>query len=408
MPEVRPGRTRSFTCVAHARHPRWLFFAAMSAARHPLARARFFRWSRRTLIVLAIFVLLLLALRIAAPFVVRDAVNRRLSQIDGYRGQVADVDLQLLRGGYRINRFQLDRHVGDDFKAFASAGEIDFTLAWRELLRGRVLSDIEATDATLTYVPVPEDQTAAPIDEPPWQDVINDLFPIEITHFVVHRGRIRLEDEEAEPPVDVGLEALELVATGLRNRPVRGGEERPAHIRLYGTTVGGGRVELYATAEPLAPEPHFDLNLAIEGVDLPALNDYLRAYANVDVSEGTFMMYAELAASEGRFEGYVKPFFENVTFEDYPHQEKPVLSRIWETLVSAVATLLKNKPRDQVATRIPLSSEFGDPEIGFWATVGNLFRHGFIEAFTEDIEGTVEPEEAEPAGGADDRREEND
>lgn len=370
----------------------------MSTARHLLARARLLRWSRRALITVATALLVLLALRIAAPIVLRDAINRRLSRIDGYDGRVADVDLQLWRGAYRIDQLELDRRVGDSLEPFAYAHEIDFSLAWRELLRGRVLSDIEADQATLTYVPVPEDETAAPIDEPPWQDVINDLFPIEITRLVIHRGGLQLLDEEAEPPVDIGLEAMELVATDLRNRPEPGGDPLPARITARGTTVGGGNVILSATADPLAMQPHFDLNLQIEAVSLPKLNDYLRAYANIDVSEGTFMMYAELAAAEGRFEGYVKPFFEDVSFQDYPHQEKPVLERVWETIVSGLATILKNKPRDQVATRIPVSGEFSDPEMGFWATIGNLFRHGFVEALTESVEGTVDPGDAAENG----------
>lgn len=38
------------------------------------------------------------------------------------------------------------------------------------------------------------------------------------------------------------------------------------------------------------------------------------------------------------------------------------------------------------------------PEVGPWATITNLFRHGFVRAFNPTIEGTVDPDNALPTG----------
>jgi hypothetical protein len=59
---------------------------------------------------------------------------------------------------------------------------------------------------------------------------------------------------------------------------------------------------------------------------------------------------------------------------------------------------VKNKPRDQVATRIPFQGEFGDSQVGLWATVRNLFRHGFVRAFNPVVEGSVDPDKVPPPG----------
>ena len=40
---------------------------------------------------------------------------------------------------------------------------------------------------------------------------------------------------------------------------------------------------------------------------------------------------------------------------------------------------MKNKSRDQVGTRIPFQGRFGDPQVGLWTTITNLFRHGFVD-----------------------------
>lgn len=349
------------------------------------------RWSRRTLTFAAIVLVIAIGLRIAAPYVLRDAINRRLAAIEGFHGYVTDVDLSLWRGAYQLQDTKLTRRVGQIDEPFFSARKIDFSLAWRELLRGRVLSDIIATDLTLTYTPVPEDTPATPIDAPPWQDVIQDIFPIDIGYFVVQGGRLAYFDEHVTPVVDVSLEKLDVVATGLRNRVEESDEELPARILVHGTSIGGGRVRMTAAAAPLEPQPRFEVDIEMTDVNLPALNDYLRAYGRVDVSRGSMQLYAEMTARDGRFEGYVKPLFNDVTFADLGPSDKGLAGLLWERLVAGLVTLFKNKERDQLGTRIPFQGEIGDPQIGVWRTFVNLFRHGFIRALTERLESPAEP-----------------
>jgi hypothetical protein len=119
------------------------------------------------------------------------------------------------------------------------------------------------------------------------------------------------------------------------------------------------------------------------------LNDFLLAYGNVDVSRGEFQLFMEVAAAEGKYDGYIKPFFDDVDFKNVSDEDKNVGQRIWENVVSGLSKLVKNKPRDQVATRIPFSGEFGDTDVGVLATIGNLLRHGFGRALAERFEGRV-------------------
>ncbi|HWA07972.1 MAG TPA: DUF748 domain-containing protein [Opitutaceae bacterium] len=367
--------------------------ALPSPAHAPLHFAdRVRRWERRTLIVVAILAGLLLALRLAAPYAVRSAINHRLAKIEGYNGNVRDVDLHLWRGAYELQDVKLTRQVGNEQAPFLAAGDIDFSLAWRELIHGQILSDIAVRDLTLTYVPTPAKEDAASIREVPWQKVIEDIFPIDITRFTVQRGRIEFRDDKANPPVDIALEQLTLEATGLRNRAGGGNEELPAKIHLNGTTIGGGKLVLNIALEPLAARPHFDLDASLEGVSLPALNSYLRAYGKVDVSAGTFKAYSEMAGKDGHFEGYIKPFFNDVSFKDLANEDKSLGQKVWEKVVAGLVTIFKNKSRNQLGTKIPFSGDLDDPKAGLLATFGNLFRHGFIKALTERVEGVPLPD----------------
>ena len=58
---------------------------------------------------LAALLLLLLALHLALPYLVRDYLNGKLADMGDYRGHIADVDLALWRGAYRIDGLSIVR-----------------------------------------------------------------------------------------------------------------------------------------------------------------------------------------------------------------------------------------------------------------------------------------------------------
>jgi hypothetical protein len=361
-------------------------------------------WPRRVLLTVIIVAGVLLAARIALPYVVKKQVNDRLAKIPGYWGEVGDIGISLIRGAYSLHDLGIYKISGAVREPFVKAKHIDFSVAWRELFRGKIVSDIIIKNIELNFVAAGSEAVSQKDIDRRWQDVVNDLFPLEITFLEVTDGLVRYQDLTRKPPVDVFIKNTHVLATGLRNRAGERGEEFPAKIRVEGETLGGGKVSLFVTADPLAPHPHFHLSAKVDGVNLPALNESLKAYANVDVSRGTFQMAAEMGAKDGGFQGYVKPFFEDLDFNNLEDRNKGVFTRLWEKAVQGLAWLVKNKPRDQVATRIPFQGRFGDPQIGLLATIANLFRHGFVRAFNPTVEGSVRPENVLSTGESADGR----
>ena len=352
------------------------------------------------MITIAVIAVVLIAARIALPYFVEYKVNERLASIPGYSGGVSDVDIALFRGAYSLNNVAIYKVNGAAREPFVVAKYIDFSVAWRELFRGKVVSDVFAENLELNFVGAGTKEESQKDIDRRWQDVVKDLFPLEITHFEVRNGMLRYQDLTRQPKVDLFIKNMQLVATGLRNRVKKDGGEFPAEITLHGDTLGSGKLNLFIAAEPLAEQPHFHLSAKVDQVNLPDLNESLKAYANVDVGRGTFQMAAEMAGKDGGFQGYIKPFFENLDFNNLEDTKKNVFSRVWENMVGGLAWLVKNKPRDQVGTRIPFQGRFGDPKVGLWATISNLFRHGFIRAFNPTVEGSVDPKNVLPSGNS--------
>src|SRR5688572_15715649 len=94
----------------------------------PPARARKKRRWRIILWVVGI----LLAIRIALPYVLLHLVNDRLAHMPGYAGHVEDIDLALIRGAYQIEQLRLDKvdSLTQDTSPFMAAGVIDLSVEW--------------------------------------------------------------------------------------------------------------------------------------------------------------------------------------------------------------------------------------------------------------------------------------
>jgi hypothetical protein len=359
----------------------------------PPARRRFpCGWRRTCLIVLAVVVAVLGVARIAAPYYVKDAIDRRLAAIPGYTGRVDGVMLHLWRGAYRIDGMRIEKRDGHVTEPFFSAKRIDFSIAWNEVFHGRLVSRIYAKDAQLAFERGPDAASSQLTADKRWQDVVNDLFPIDITYLDIDGGVLKFVDTTHKPEVDISIHDLRVHASGLQNRPAPDGDPYPAKIDVTGVSIGGGDLHLFTKLQPLAEKPHFQLNIELKKVDLPALNDFLKAYTGVEVAGGRFEVFAQMEMGDGRYDGYVKPFFSDLNFSDVKDEDKSLGHKIWKSIVAGIANLVKNKNSKQVATRIPFSGETDTMDIHTWKTIENALHHGFVKALSQGFEGTPNPD----------------
>ena len=361
----------------------------------PARKGRFLRWSGRTLVVVGVAAAILLAARLLAPGYLKRAINRRMSEVPGHNGHVEGIGLHVWRGAYRIDGLAIVKTNGMVSEPFFAADRIDFSVSWMEIFRGRLVSDITITNARLNFVRGPTEETSQLTADKRWQDVINDIFPIVINRLVIKGGVLRFVDTTHDPRVEIAVRNLSLEATGLRNRPTDSGGEFPARINLSGKTIGNGDLRLFAKLDPLAEQANFELAVELTKVTLPALNDILRAYVHVDVSEGRFEVFGQMGMRNGRYEGYVKPFVDHLDFKYAGDAKKSLGERVWKDMVADIAALIRDGKHKQIATRIPFSGESGHADVRTWKSIGNTLHHGFIKALSHGFEGTTHPDDKE-------------
>lgn len=342
-------------------------------------------------------IVVIAAARIAAPYVLESQINRRLQKIPDYTGKVGAIHLSVLRGAYQILDLNILKRDGDPNEPFFAAKRIDFSIAWRRLFAGQLVSDIYVEDARVTFLNAPSAQASQLQADRRWQDVIQDIFPIDITRCQINRGTVRYVDTARTPKVDISIHDLQAIVTGLRNRPDKSGLPYPSHLTVDGTVLGSGHLSVDAQIDALAAQPHFFGKLDLTKVDLPQLDDFLRAYGHVDVSKGTLQVYIEAKAEGGAFDGYVKPFFEDLAFTNDNIENDNVGKRIWQAFVSVMTKIVKNHQKNQLATQIPFSGRFDDPKVGVLATIKNLLSNGFVHALSEGFNTDKKSNAEQPA-----------
>lgn len=364
----------------------------------PFFWRRWKRLSRATLVTFAILAVLLLAARLALPLVLRVAFNSRLDKIPDYTGSVERVEVALWRGAYTLNGLVIRKRTGRISEPYFRAERIDFSVAWRELLRGKFVGDVTMEKPMLTLIAGPSSDVTQLAADHRWQEAINDIFPIDITWLRINEGQLRFINHSTKPRVDLRVAHVRGLATGMRHRAQEERNEFPATISLAGETMGGGGLKIIVQLEPLAIDPHFLLKLELEKVSLPAMNEFLRAYGGFDVSQGAFSCYLEVVVRNGHFAGYVKPFFDQVVFSQVPGDPSSLKQEVWEWFVSTTAWVLKNHSSDEVATRIPISGEFKDLDVHFWQSLRSLVGHAFVHPLQPKLD-------SKSPGGAGDRAE---
>src|SRR5581483_7960785 len=155
----------------------------------------------------------------------------------------------------------------------------------------------------------------------------------------------------------------------------------PAGIVANAKTIGNGKMAFALQFNPMAPAPEYQLQASLTNVDLPALNDFLRPYGKFDVAHGDFAMFTSVAATNKAYEGYVKVFFNHLdVFQWEKERKKNILQIFWQAIVGAVTTVLKNQPKDQLATKVPISGVYTNSSVDIASTIGELLRNAFIRA----------------------------
>ena len=209
---------------------------------------------------------------------------------------------------------------------------------------------------------------------------------LRIRDFQVTGANVGLVNKTVTPEFRMFLSGAEIRAQNLSNRL----NEGIGRIEVRGKFMGSGSTYVVANFRPEKSGPDFDVDLKIESTDMTAMNDILRAYGKFDVVQGTFSLYSEIRVQNGYVNGYVKPLFKDVkAFDPEQDRDKGFARRLYERIIGGVSKVLKNQPRNEVATKIDISGPLDNPGRSTWQAIGRLLQNAFIRAILPGFDRQV-------------------
>jgi hypothetical protein len=340
------------------------------------------------LIGVLILVVAVVAIRAALPNLVRDYVNDKLQALEGYDGHIDDIDLSLIRGAYGIDNIRIVKTGSGQPVPFFSSERIDFSVEWRSLMRGSLVSEGVFQSPNVNFVQGKTEEQSQTGEGVNWADQLEQLFPFRFNTVKIHNGTITFRAPGINTADAIKATKVEGQVTNLTN-VADSGKETFADFQADAAVLDGGGARVSGSVDPLAAKPTFDVNLQLRNVKLPQVNPWLRQYIKADAEAGDFELYLEIAAADGKFKGYAKPVLQNVNIYSSEEPEENFLKRIWEGLVDFAANVLENEDKDQVAARIPFTGTIEDPKTSVLETIVSVLRNAFVSAFARSLEGSI-------------------
>lgn len=352
---------------------------------------------RFPLYALTVIILLLVVLHFSLGHIARYMLNQNMAEMGEYTGEVEQVDVYWWMGSYRIHDLNIRKLQGDIQVPFLRAPLIDIAISWPSLLHKRALvAEVVFTEPELNFVDGETDadrQTGRGVD---WRERLREQVLIEIDMLRVDNGLLAFRNFTSEPEVNVYASDVNFTVRDLTTARTEQGE-RSATLEGTADFLDHAPLEVEAAFDPMVRMEDFDFRLRVTQVQLPELNDFASAYGKFDFNAGRGELVLEVEASEGELTGYIKPLLHEVEIFDYEQdikdQDKGLFRGIWEAVVDASESLLRNREEEQFATRVNLRGSLQDAEISPMQAFFGILRNGFVEAFRPGFEGSeVEPE----------------
>jgi hypothetical protein len=352
---------------------------------------------KKFLIGLGVFILLLVVLNFLLEPIALRVVNKELSKLEGYSGSVEDIDIALWRGAYVIEGMRIEKTGSKAPEPFFGASAIDISVQWAALFQGAIVAEVILENPTLNFAVQPstgEVQTGGDND---WVQTVKNLVPIQINRFELVNAEIFYRDPTSDPKVVVTLNEFNLVATNLNNASDNEAL-LPSHISARGNTSGNGKLAAEVDLNALKESPDFDLTLNLDHLELTYLKDFTDAYANFTFKGGELFVSSEIAMKDGAYNGYVKPVLENVSVIDLQDESSNFWRKVWEVIIGGTLEAFTNQRTEKFATKVPISGNVNDSEVGILSSIANVIQNAFINAFNNKIEGSINIEDAKKKG----------
>ncbi len=337
-------------------------------------------------IIITSLLIVLIAIRAVLPAILLPKINSYLKDFsEVYAFHIDDFDLSIFRGAYRFEG--LTGKLRGKEAHFITANYIDVSLSWRELFRGRILTDVIADQVKFTLTPDLMDgskaQSAkATLDE--GKQAKEKLFPFSASRIDIRNSDFRFADLAGLPP------ELQLEVTGLEGRlnNVTSSAEDPISLFVgKGSFMNSGAIKVVGELNQAAKPLDWNFDIELKSFEATKLNAFLKRKVPLTFETGTLDAYIEVKSQKAKIEGYAKPFLKNAHFLGDEQDFKGIKHFGVEITIAALNALLKSSADKSVATRVVFSYDAKDSfQWNASHAISTALAHGFKDKLEPGLE----------------------
>jgi hypothetical protein len=340
----------------------------------------------KTFKIIITIVIILIALRLALPYVLLHYAEYRINKIPEYHVRIGDIDVHLWRGSYTIKAIRLDKINSKIPVPFFSADAVDLAVDWRALLTGAFVAQLALDHPSVNFVVDPKGQNEQTSIDKQWQDAVAALFPFNFNKIVVEDGSLHFRSFTSDPPFDLYLKNINARLDNIRNITAKLENKLSSSLTLTANTMDGADVQGELHFDPLTKQPTFELKASVEQMRIKEANNFLRHYVKFDVESGLFSLYVEAAAANGKINGYAKPIIKDLKVTK---ENMGPIEALYKGALQVATKILENPNKKTVATRIVIKGNIDDPDTSLWSIIGNLLHHAFIQALLPQLDHNI-------------------
>jgi hypothetical protein len=309
------------------------------------------------------------------PFAVKWMTNKLLCSFKNYYGHARSVRISMFPVSCTIREFHFDKvnPLTQDQPLFFYADRLEIKFERAALRESMLICDIVAQGPDFTFVKnTPKMERIAQI-----RSAFDIGFPVVVKTFEVKQGLLEYIDQSREKTVELKATGIQASGTNLTNIQFDG-LSTFTDVTMT-ANVYEGVLSANLKADLLSPQPSFEAQMEVKNVNMVLLNSFFEAYGKFDVNGGTLGLFTEVAASEGNFKGYVKPFIRDLEIFK-ADEKKGFFKSLWQGFMGAmmggVAEVFEN--RGGLATKIEFKGSFSKVNINVWYAVMEALRNAFV------------------------------
>ncbi len=359
-------------------------------------------WRRRLRAAVLIVAIIVIAIRMAAPVVLKTVLVHALAKTDGFRGTIDSTAVSFMNLSYVCGPVHLeavDARNGS-YYPLLDAESVSVDADWSDLLTGSIAAtlildrpvyhlylDTSQKSAALLALgavrPAKDESAEVASDDPGeaklerWQDQVSALALFRLDTVTLRNGSVVIKTVDGKDSLHVS--ELNAGINGL----VKGmnPQRAKAGFHLDAMVAESGILHVQGELEPLATQPEFSVTASCEELELKRLNPLTKHFKHLTFKNGHLLAYIELATQLGQVTGTVKPLFRDLDIATYGDDSGSLAVKLfWKAAVPIAENILENDHENQHAAVIPLDGPLESPNTNTWDVLVSIVSNAFIRA----------------------------